>query len=229
MDSDVLLLNAAKKMNDEALSRIFDQYASPIYRYALRLCDDPLRADEIVGAVFARFLQQLSTGAGPAANLRSHLYETAFQLISTDSRYDRWNRHVDGQFPIPVTGQPITRNGENRELLQAMLQVIKYDLTEDQRHVLYLRFLEGFSLKETAVIIGKKVGNVKVIQNRAVTALRKSLTQKGFEIADPPLPEIDPKQPRHGPAGAAVRTSTRASSVGMVDTQSGQTVSCVVP
>jgi RNA polymerase sigma-70 factor (ECF subfamily) len=187
MDTDILLLNAAKKMNDEALSRIFDQYASPIYRYALRLCDDPLRADEIVGAVFARFLEKLSSGAGPAANLRSYLYETAYQLICTDVDYGQWSRRLDGQYQIPVTGQSLPRNGENRELLQAMLRVIKYDLTEDQRHVLYLRFLEGFSLKETAVIIGKKVGNVKVIQNRAVTALRRSLIHQGFEIADPPL------------------------------------------
>jgi hypothetical protein len=34
-----------------------------------------------------------------------------------------------------------------------------------------LRFLEGFRIKETALIIGKKVNNVKVIQNRAIAPI----------------------------------------------------------
>jgi DNA-directed RNA polymerase specialized sigma24 family protein len=41
--------------------------------------------------------------------------------------------------------------------------------------VITLRFMEGFSVKETAAIIGKKVGNVKVIQTRAIAVLREAL------------------------------------------------------
>ena len=55
---------------------------------------------------------------------------------------------------------------------------IRNDLTEDQRHVIVLRFLEGFSLRETADIIGKQVYNVKVIQNRGIVKLRKALGYK---------------------------------------------------
>jgi RNA polymerase sigma factor (sigma-70 family) len=49
----------------------------------------------------------------------------------------------------------------------------------DQRHVIILRFLEGFSVHETAVIIGKEESNVKVIQNRAIAALRRALGYEG--------------------------------------------------
>ncbi len=41
--------------------------------------------------------------------------------------------------------------------------------------------------------------------------------------ADPALPEIDAEQRGHGSAISAVRTSTRASKVGIVPTQSGHT------
>ena len=49
--------------------------------------------------------------------------------------------------------------------------------------------------------------------------------------ADPPLPEIDAEDRAHGGSEAAVaeRTSTRASSVGIVPTQSGQTDTCAAP
>ena len=63
-------------------------------------------------------------------------------------------------------------------LFETVIRAIKDDLTEDQRHVIILRFLEGFSLRETAEIIGKEVYNVKVIQNRGVAKLRKALDYK---------------------------------------------------
>ena len=63
-------------------------------------------------------------------------------------------------------------------LLDTLVMAIRNDLTEDQRHVIVLRFLEGFSLRETADIIGKQVYNVKVIQNRGIAKLRKVLGYK---------------------------------------------------
>ena len=68
---------------------------------------------------------------------------------------------------------------ENQMLLDALIRIIREeDLTEDQRHVIILRFLEGFSLQETAKIIGKPVYNFKVIQNRGIAKLRKALGDK---------------------------------------------------
>jgi RNA polymerase sigma-70 factor (ECF subfamily) len=60
-------------------------------------------------------------------------------------------------------------------LFDTVIVAIKHKLTEDQRHVIILRYLEGFSLRETADIMGKEVYNVKVIQNRGVAKLRKAL------------------------------------------------------
>ena len=65
-------------------------------------------------------------------------------------------------------------------LFDAVITAIKKHLTEDQRHVITLRFLEGFSLRETADIMGKEVYNVKVIQNRGVAKIRKAL---GYKVA----------------------------------------------
>ena len=60
---------------------------------------------------------------------------------------------------------------------------IQHDLTEDQRHVIILRFLEEFSLRETAATLGKEVGHVKVIQNRALAKLRKAVELNPFRTA----------------------------------------------
>jgi RNA polymerase sigma-70 factor (ECF subfamily) len=60
-------------------------------------------------------------------------------------------------------------------MFDLILKAIQDELTDDQRHVIVLRFMEEFSLQETAAILGKKVNHVKVIQNRALAKLRKAI------------------------------------------------------
>ena len=60
METDRVLLDAAKSMDETAFVKIFDLYAYAIYKYALRLCNDLLLADQIVGDVFAKLLDKLS-------------------------------------------------------------------------------------------------------------------------------------------------------------------------
>ena len=48
METDLELLSAAKGMDKDALVKIFELYASPLYNYALRLCRDPLMAFRII-------------------------------------------------------------------------------------------------------------------------------------------------------------------------------------
>lgn len=174
-DSEVTLLEAARQMDRSALVKIFDLYSTVLYNYALRLCNDSLVADYIVGDVFAKLLEQLSAGKGPSSNLRSYLYEMTYHNVVDESRYSNRGVSLEVAEYIHQDGFSNVISLENRMLYDAILKAIRNDLTEDQRHVIILRFLEGFSLQETATIIGKAVSNVKVIQNRAITALRKSL------------------------------------------------------
>ncbi len=178
MESDITLLDAARNMNQDALIKIFDLYSSALYNYALRLCNDPLEADQVVGDVFAKLLEQLSAGNGPSTNLRSYLYEMTYHLIVDKSRYSRREAPLEVVDFLHQDRSSILLGLEDRMLFETVILAIKNDLTEDQRHVIVLRFLEGFSLRETAEIIGKEVYNVKVIQNRGVAKLRKALDYK---------------------------------------------------
>ncbi len=178
MEADITLLDAARSMNQDALVKIFDLYSSALYNYALRLCNDPLEADQAVGDVFAKLLEQLSAGNGPSTNLRSYLYEMTYHLIIDKSRYSRREAPLETVDFLRQDGSSVLLGLEDRMLFETVIRAIKNDLTEDQRHVIILRFLEGFSLRETAEIIGKEVYNVKVIQNRGVAKLRKALDYK---------------------------------------------------
>ncbi len=64
-------------------------------------------------------------------------------------------------------------NGNLRETLAK--------LREDYRNVLIFRFLSGLSPEETAEVMQRSVGAVRVLQHRALSAL-KDLMERGTRV-----------------------------------------------
>jgi RNA polymerase sigma-70 factor (ECF subfamily) len=77
--------------------------------------------------------------------------------------------------PLAVPVAELERRESERSLRAAMSQ-----LTPDQQHVLALRFGEGYSLEETAVVMNKNVNAVKALQFRALASLQRGVG----EVAD---------------------------------------------
>ena len=175
MENDNDLLKAARAKNKEALEKIFELYSSALYRYALSLGCDALTADQATGDVFVKLMEQLELGKGPETNLRSYLYQMTYHQIIDQGRASRKSapletadvREQDENSPALMT--------ENKMMFGLILKAIQNELTDDQRQVIILRFIEEFSLRETADILGKNVNHIKVIQNRALNKLRKAM------------------------------------------------------
>ena len=89
--------------------------------------------------------------------------------------YIRRRAPLEAAVWLPQDRNSLFVSVEDEILFKQVLHVIRDRLTEDQRHVIVLRFLEEFSLRETAAILGKRVEHIKVIQGRAIVALRKTL------------------------------------------------------
>jgi RNA polymerase sigma-70 factor (ECF subfamily) len=175
MNREMALLAAAKKMDGDAISEIFELYAPALYQYAFRLSNNATLADQIVGDAFAKFVERLSAGRIPSLNLRFYLYEIAYGIFTRERLYSNFFVTTSAALHDPARQGSRKQGSEEQKVFDMIHKVLLFDLTDDQRHVIILRFMEGFSLKETAAIMGKKVNNVKVIQNRGIAALRKAL------------------------------------------------------
>lgn len=180
METENTHWDGVSKMNKNAVVEIFDRYGSALYNYVLRLCGDPMLADQIVGDVFAKLLDQLAAGKGPTSNLRSYLYETAYHRIIDEARYAKRRVSLEAAVWLSQDQQSALLRLEDEILFKQVLHAIQHRLTDDQRHVIVLRFLEEFSLRETAAILGKRVEHIKVIQGRAIAALRRTLEHQGI-------------------------------------------------
>jgi RNA polymerase sigma-70 factor (ECF subfamily) len=70
----------------------------------------------------------------------------------------------------PDPGEVAIANMEKQEIRELLAE-----LRDDYRTVLLLRFLGDLSPEETAEVMGKSPGAVRVLQHRALSALRKLL------------------------------------------------------
>lgn len=177
MDESDLLIRA-RKFDQDALRIIFDSYAPAIYKYTLRLSQDSQEADNIVGDVFAQLLEKLVKGKGPETNLRSYLFQIAYHVIVNHSRDRRHISSLDAAEFRADHSFSVAAQAEEDDALASIVNAMSSHLNEEQRHILVLRFVEGFNVRETAKIVGKSENNVKVIQNRSLAKLRQVLNRE---------------------------------------------------
>jgi RNA polymerase sigma-70 factor (ECF subfamily) len=170
------LLHRARQLEPAALGEIFDAYYGPLYRYIYHHLRHAATAEDLCGEAFARMLAHLSDGRGPRQHLRPWLYRVAHNLIVDESRrrvhrdHEPLSERLCAAAP-GVEEQTETSIGQRRaiEALDA--------LTERQRNVIILRYLEGLETWEIARTLGTTTGAVKALQRRGLEAMRRHLAQ----------------------------------------------------
>lgn len=166
------LLAAARKLDQDALAAIHDHFYPQIYRYIRYRLDDDELSEDLASDVFLRLVDALRRRQGPDTNLAGWLFSTASHLVMDAIRrkYRRPQIALEGlELPDPTTPEDAAeRSLLSRELLAALAA-----LKPHEQHVLTLRFAEERPLEEVAQIMKKSIGAVKVLQFRAVAALRK--------------------------------------------------------
>jgi RNA polymerase sigma-70 factor (ECF subfamily) len=172
--TDIDLIARAQKRNLPALTAIYDRYNQAIYYYALRMLGDPLQAEDCVAETFSRLLKAFHLGRGPSENIKAYLFRSAHNWIT-----DQYRRQpiiplelndeipeINRQTPVELAENNIDRQKIQRALGQ---------ITNEQREVVTLRFVEGWEIEEIATCLQKPIGAVKALQHRAIMGLRKLL------------------------------------------------------
>lgn len=170
-----LLLERAHKMDTQALAQIHDRYYPAVYRYVRYRLDNEQIVEDISADVFLRLLDHLHQRKGAIHDLRAWLLGTASNLVNDHLRhkYRRPTEDLEEHEWIPANDD-LHQTAEQNESRNAVREAMNH-LTREQQNVLALRFSQGFSIEETAQSMNKTAGAVKVLQFRALAAIRKLL------------------------------------------------------
>ncbi len=171
------LLEQARAFDEEALAKLYDQYAPRIYAYLYRRVQDAQLAEDLTGEVFLRVLQAIRSERFWHTSFRAWLYRIAHNLV-----VDHYRKQPPGV--VALDEQPIA--SDESEDVEAMLaerlshqrlQEALRCLTPDQQQVIALRFGERMTAREVAEVMGKSVGAVEALQHRALASLRRILEE----------------------------------------------------
>ena len=174
MEDDRLLLKRVQRYDQEALAEVYDRYFDPIYRYLnYRLSEAEVAAD-LAGDVFLALVNALKGGKAPQISLSGWLYTVARNLAAD---YIKSKGRTVSLIEELVADEPSMTDRAHLSQLMPMLKKALLQLTEEQQHVIALRFGQGLSLAETAELMGKSVGAVKGLQHRALTSLARFIPQ----------------------------------------------------
>jgi RNA polymerase sigma-70 factor (ECF subfamily) len=173
-------LDGLQRLDTQAVSAIYDQYFSEVFRYVRYRINDDTVAEDIASDVFVRLLEAGQKSQGPQSSLRGWLIATASHAV---------NDHLRRQYrrPVETLSDSLADHGSNvhsevdtREQ-NRMVRSAYAQLTSEQQHVLALRFGQGYSLEETALHLKKNINAVKALQFRALASLQRQIGEVSYE------------------------------------------------
>jgi RNA polymerase sigma-70 factor (ECF subfamily) len=179
IDRDELaaLIRDAKHDDDTAMSRLSAYVYAHIYAFMYYRVSQPEDAEDLASEVVLKMVRALKHQRG---NFHAWIYRIARNRLVDFYR----KRAVRAEVSLSDVPQKEVTQSEDimsqimtRERLRKGLK----QLTEEQRQVIILKFIQGYANQEIAEIVGKSVGAVKVLQFRALKALREYFRKQGYE------------------------------------------------
>jgi RNA polymerase sigma-70 factor (ECF subfamily) len=186
-DADLALARRAQAGDYGAFEELVERLQPRVYGLALRILGGTHDAEDVTQQTFLSLIDHLGEFRGEsavagwvlriAANhalklLRKRRGLPTVPLAETEEGYSDLP-HPQYIAPWRDDAAEVASRRETRELIDRALA----DLDDKYRAVFVLRDVEGFSVKETAELLGLSEANVKVRLLRARLALRERLTQ----------------------------------------------------
>lgn len=174
--SDIELLKNAQNGEAEAFGELYQRYAKIVFRFIYANVADRLDAEDLTEEVFLRAWRTIASYREQGIPFLSYLFKIARNvMIDFYRRIGRSGGHMSiDEKPFrdggPDPGETAVVNLEHQEIRRTLDQ-----LRDDYRTVLILRFLSGLSPEETGEVMGRTPGAVRILQHRALTALRNLL------------------------------------------------------
>lgn len=165
------------KQSKDFIEKICIENWKELYRFIYYKVQNREEAEDITQETFVKALSYLKNH-----DIKIREYGNYLKSISMNIIRDRWRSKVrrgssinlDEVNPDEIAVDDFTDSiAEQARIEEAMGQ-----LTKDQQEVINLRIIKGYSVADTAKILRKEEGAVKVLQHRALKALNSILDEK---------------------------------------------------
>lgn len=173
------LIRSAQQGDAEACAVLYNRHYDAVYRYCYYRVGDVHLAQDLTGEVFVRMVEKLDSFRIRGRPLLAWLYTIARHLVTDAHR----SHKTTGDLPLQEAGShavetvDLARRVDRRLEAECLSAALKH-LTEDQRQVILLKFMEDLTNVQVAELLGKTEGAVKSLQHRALASLRRAIKEE---------------------------------------------------
>jgi RNA polymerase sigma-70 factor (ECF subfamily) len=170
------LVRAAQEGDRGAFAQLYDRYVDVVFRYVLFRVGDRELAEDVTSETFLRALRRITSVTYQGRDVGAWFVTIARNLVLDHVKSSRFRLEVS---TAEIDDPRRVESGPEQQVLSkvtnsALLDCVR-QLGADQRECIVLRFLQGLSVAETAVIMSRNEGAVKALQHRAVRRLAQLL------------------------------------------------------
>jgi len=179
------LVRQAQNGNEQGFEALFTLFSEKIQRYISHRVPEE-QVEDLLSETWLRVVENLENYQSKAnAGFSSWIFRIAHNLVVDFYRKRQEVAPLEGEneenepyyLQIEDESNPHPDTLTNLKLDTERLLIVLKDMPTLQREILELRFLEGLSTLETAEVVGKSDGNVRVIQLRALRELKQKLSE----------------------------------------------------
>ncbi len=175
---ELRLIQKASSGDPAAFGKLYDLYLDMVYRYVYYKVGVQAEAEDVTSQVFVKAWEAM-----PRYQWREIPFSHWLMRLARNAVIDYYRTaRPRGELPEDRASQDLgpqaayLRGERFRELEAAIRQ-----LPDDQRTVIVLRFIEEMDYAQVAAITGKSPGALRVIQYRALAALKRILEREDGE------------------------------------------------
>ncbi len=179
LEEEADLVRRAAAGEAQAFARLYDAHIDDLYRFIFYRVSHQQTAEDLTSQLFIKAWDNLGRYESRGVRFSAWLYQIARNMVID---HYRTRKETVALEPIatmkPDPSANVSKQIERKlegEWVRGMLE----HLTEDQREVLTLKFINGLSTKEVATVMKKKQGAIRALQMRGLQALAKLMEGAG--------------------------------------------------
>lgn len=173
------ILIRAKQGDQEAFALLYKEYYVPIYRYIHLRTKNKEQTEDLTQDVFLKIYKTIGAIDPEVTSPIGYFY-----TIARNTLIDYWRKKSTGTvsddelMAIQADPRPSAFDASSLKEQSSLLYECLEELTDEQREVISLRFIQELSTAEIAAQLGKKETAIRQLQVRGLRTLGKIFRQK---------------------------------------------------
>ncbi len=176
-DTECAQVEAAIGGDARAFAALYDRHLDRVYSYVYYWVRNKADTEDLTQQVFLNAWRAIGSYRRTKASFISWLLRIAHNLVMSFYRKTKEAPCLDVE-PVSIERWADPEAEVFAKLDGQAVRIAILRLKREQQEVVVMRFLQGLDYSEIAAALGKSEGNIRVIQYRALTELRRLLAHE---------------------------------------------------